>query len=279
MLDQSLPYCSIFMYETEADAEARAGWGGSGFLVGVNSDTYPELAHIYAVTNAHIVSNHPVIRFRDQVIVKASHEWTRHPDGDDVAVCSLGLKDSRTWTHIGSGLMLDQHTMRSHRIGPGDDCFMVGRFVSGAFQAEQPVVRFGNLAMLPEKIHQAERGIDQESFLVDMRSLPGYSGSPVFLYWTAERVMSWSLPVTSESAVGKRSVVESQWLLGIDWGHVDAERPVRDRTRNPLPDGSYVEMPSGMAAVVPAWKLAGILRDPKMIDSRRQAEEELWRQP
>jgi len=54
---------------------------------------------------------------------------------------------------------------------------MVGRYINQELrQFDRPVARFGNLAMLPEPIHQRERSFEQESFLVDMRSQAGFSG-------------------------------------------------------------------------------------------------------
>ena len=60
---------------------------------------------------------------------------------------------------------------------------MVGRFVSHeGKQQNSPAVRFGNIAMMQKEKIIDERGVAQESFLVEIRSLPGYSGSAVLIY-------------------------------------------------------------------------------------------------
>ena len=70
------------------------------------------------------------------------------------------------------------------KIGPGDDAFMVGRFVSHqGLNKSVPAVRFGNISMDPAPIKQVN-GELADSYCIDMRSRPGYSGSPVFVYRT-----------------------------------------------------------------------------------------------
>ncbi len=172
---------------------------------------------------------------------------------------------------------------------------MVGRYINQEHrQFDRPVARFGNLAMLPEPIHQRERSFEQESFLVDMRSQAGFSGSPVFVYYEepgwrflppleeppeppelpesaepAERInhanerVEWSAARTKalqERPVGHHvsGVVSKTWLLGIDWGHLPVWDDVFDLHGRA---GGRMRVDSGMAAVVPAWKLIELLNE------------------
>jgi len=68
-------------------------------------------------------------------------------------------------------------------LGYGDDIFMVGRFITfDGKQRNTPVVRFGQISMLPAEPVEVDGGRAQEEvFLVECRSIGGLSGSPVFV--------------------------------------------------------------------------------------------------
>ncbi|HVA07636.1 MAG TPA: hypothetical protein VNG12_12935 [Acidimicrobiales bacterium] len=112
-----------------------------------------------------------------------------------------------------------------------------------------------------------------------MRSLPGYSGSPVVLYWEKTAVMSWTVHATPDSIIGQRGVMDRSWLLGIDWGHPGRTQPVLDADGNPVPQGLRVRTNTGLSAVVPAWKLATLLELPELVASRHEAETTYAQQP
>jgi hypothetical protein len=66
-LPQSVLDCSIYLYGSVEAAKEGEAFGGSGFLVGVNSsfenrDVFS--MHVYAVTNSHVIreGRSPVIR-------------------------------------------------------------------------------------------------------------------------------------------------------------------------------------------------------------------------
>src|SRR5437870_9985694 len=48
---------AIYLYLNERAARTGLAAGGSGFLVWVESETYPELRHYYAVTNQHVIED------------------------------------------------------------------------------------------------------------------------------------------------------------------------------------------------------------------------------
>src|SRR6185312_9408503 len=104
---------------------------------------------------------------------------------DDIAVLPLGATAGKDYEWVAPNELLTERAMTDPwLLGPGDDCFMVGRYINREQrQFDRPVLRFGNLAMLHEPVRQDERNFDQDSFLVEMRSVKGYSGSPVFVYY------------------------------------------------------------------------------------------------
>jgi hypothetical protein len=82
-------------------------------------------------------------------------------------------------------------------VGPGDEVFMVGRFVSREGKEKNtPAVRFGSLAMVPRESFGEEQVSSGEHFLVNCRSIFGYSGSPVFVFIdpTLPRPPYWFTP-------------------------------------------------------------------------------------
>jgi hypothetical protein len=121
---------------------------------------------------------------------------------------------------------------------------MVGRYIEheGKFK-NLPVVRFGNIAMMPsEHILQWEREDHlQESFLVDMRSISGFSGSPVLSYspQISNDDLSHTLGAIMERGTyGHIDIgIGSPQLLGIDWGRMLTNKDVRIGTLY-LPRGS-----------------------------------------
>lgn len=292
---------SIFLYGSEHDASEGANWGGSGVLVGIPSKTNPSRAHLYAVTNDHVADRCPVARLVKRngdpyVLSGTESDWEPHPDGDDIAVRSLGAVAAHEYWYIPDALLLSQADLNPEehplQIAPGDDCLMVGRYINQEYrQFDQPVVRFGNVAMLPERVYQHARSFEQESFLVDMRSHAGFSGSPVFVYYETE---GWrflpplaDVPETDDAyqdAKARSEALEERvagrevsgimgktWLLGIDWGHLPVWDDVFDGDRRI----GRMRVTTGMAAVVPAWKLADLLNEERIRMPRDKAEKQL----
>jgi hypothetical protein len=320
---------SIFLYGSERDATEGANWGGSGVLVGIPSEANPSRVHLYAVTNDHVVDGCPVVRLVNRageahVLSGTQSDWHFHPDGDDIAVRPFGAVVERDCWYVPDEKLLAQGDLSPEefpdQISPGDDCAMIGRYINQEFrQFDQPVVRFGNLAMLPELIYQEERSFEQESFLVDMRSHSGFSGSPVFVYYEAE---GWRfLPPEPEepvlpdipeeadpeadfavrqeamqkiieahreraelhsahyNALRKRGegrdtsgVMGKTWLLGLDWGHLPVWADVYDASKQ---KSGRMRVSTGMAGVVPAWKLRDLLNEKEVAMARDKTEKKL----
>ena len=110
------------------------------------------------------------------------------------------------------------------------------------------------------------RGYTVESFLVETRSLSGFSGSPVFVYHTLHTPYPSDFPDREEGI----------WLLGVDWGHLPIFENVKEKNRkDDVPEGWVVESNSGQMAVTPAWKLQELLDTEDLAVSRKQADDEL----
>ena len=99
----------------------------------------------------------------------------------------------------------------------------------------------------------------QVGFLVEARSRAGYSGSPVF--WL-ERNMRAPRLVFSDTDLR---------LIGVDWGHIPEEVPLRDPSGHLHGSRFVVQIHSGMMGVVPIWYLEEFIRtSPRLIEQRER---------
>jgi Trypsin-like peptidase domain len=256
-----------FLYLTRDAAQCNMDAGGSGFLLGVGYKEQPELAHVYVVTNSHVISACKIVRFTSRrvqpnILDLSESRWIKAAR-DDVAVCSLGRSASFSEAPMvrASSLLTedeledDTATYRSDHPSYGDEVFMASRLINKRLKGGSvPAVRFGTLVSgRPEAV--TRKGFDQVSFLVEMRSISGHSGSPVFLYYNdATLHMQQGLP---SSAIR---------LLGIDWGHLS------HKTGNPADTAAWN---AGIACVVPAWKITELLEDEELVRERQDVEQEL----
>jgi hypothetical protein len=279
-IDDSALECSIFLYPSETDAEKGESVGGSGFLVGLKYE-HSEATHLYAVTNSHVAKECPVIRLNSKkgeprIIPRAPSAWVHHSDGDDLAISSIELdKDKYKFKYLlaSPSFLMTEDRMKRSDIGAGDETFMVGRYVGrDERKGNVPVVRFGHLAAAgTETINQGKERdyFLQESFLVETHSIGGLSGSPVFVWVPFERVHRG--PRDGERAMQWRKEVRSlslkprEWLLGIDWGHLDEVIYGDDGEQR------HILFP-GMAGIVPAWKLSQMLAAPEIVEMRQKKE-------
>lgn len=182
----------FYLYPTADAAERGESSGGTGFLVAIPSTTQPEFfSHLYAVTNSHVIreGKSPFIRLNT---VEGSSgiwnlkgmDWVHHPDADDIAVCPIPfISPEFRAKFFPRSMFLTSEVIEKFSIGPGDDVFLIGRHVNHeGKQRNLPSVRFGNISMMPLEPIRNSRGLLQESFLVEARSIGGYSGSPVFVH-------------------------------------------------------------------------------------------------
>ena len=167
----------FYLYGSKPAAESGDEEGGTGFFLSVPQDfsehrndfvtaralvaNERQSGLVYAVTNEHVISdgfiwakvNTPegsTVPFK----LPASH-WVMHPDGDDLAVCPVGLsRDLHKYHAVPARMLVLPETFeRSYiKVGPGDDVFYIGRFLTREGTSRNtPTVRFGNIAMMPHE--------------------------------------------------------------------------------------------------------------------------------
>lgn len=286
----------FYLYPSVDEAERGEKVGGAGFFVYVPSDVHPNYGFVYAVTNKHVIENpqapSPVIRLNtsedthDTIPLTVQH-WIPHQDGDDLSVAQLGGVSPVKYKYraIQTFRFLTKDVLKAFDIGPGDDVYMVGRFSS--YEGEKrnlPSVRWGIISVMPhddEGVRFEQGGFKQEAFVVEMRSISGYSGSPV--------IFQFPLALRKHIEQSRRLTPEGwqmnvgPWLLGIDCGHFPLYDAVREKRspgdKSPYGKTDYVaKSHSGFAIVIPAWKLQELLDLEVFVMARKEANERLARQ-
>ncbi len=279
--------CSFYVYQSTEEAQKGVKYGGTGFFVHVRLKHEPWV-QIYAVTNKHVIDGgFGVLRVntRDDkftTIASVYDSWFQHPDGDDIAVLPLDLAQQHKRNSISMASFVTEKMAYENTIGVGDEVFLIGRLVTreGTVQ-NKPVARFGHLSMMRDAIMRDD-GQRQESFLIECRSVSGFSGSPVFV--SSKRLDYVALnPGGDLRIVGAEHVEglsEGLWLLGVDWSHVPLMKPTytKDTPRSSPVPNVYADMNTGIAGVVPAWRLRQLLERSDLVAQRAAADEELEKQ-
>lgn len=269
----------FYIYPTDQDARECTEFGSSGFFFQVPS-AIDGFGYTYAVTNSHVIFGndieYPVIRVNTtdgkfDLIKTHISNWRRHPHGDDVAICYIGGLQLKKYKFVAVKRtdLIDNKFIEEHNIGTGDDVVMVGRFrVHAGIKKNIPAHSFGNIAIMNEEpIYNQFTTLKNESFLVEMRSISGFSGSPVFVY-----IAPASFRFKNGMKDGEELKPEyRQKLLGIQWGHITYQ--VTAKTE--YGEKKKIEMDSAMAGVVPAWKILDLIDDEEMAQMRERTDKEI----
>jgi hypothetical protein len=280
-INDSMLDCVFYLYCNREGAEKGENSGGTGFWVAYESDKVPNAYWIFAVSNKHVVAEigASVIRVNTKeggvdIFEIEPHEWFFTHD-DDLAIIHIPLDLTKHRVHaILLSLFVTKEIIQKHDLGPGDEIFMIGRFVKhDGMLTNAPSVRFGNYSITNTLMPHPSIGM-QESFGVEMRSMGGYSGSPVFIYPSEWNMNSGN--ITTQVPV-------PLFLLGINWGHIVDHSEVKEKiiSINTQSAGEtrsvqYVLVNTGMNGVIPAWRLAELIFNSTWIPVIRRKEEELF---
>lgn len=276
MIGSSILNCAVYVYPSVNAARDGVSVGGSGFIVGIPAPV-ADWWHLYVVTNKHVVDrgNHVLrINTKDGAFDTIESEpgaWTVSLD-DDVAVLPFDCGQHLEFDFIPVSLFLPEAPDQSNKMFSfevGDDAVLIGRLVTHeGRQKNKPIARFGSISMLPDPEEPITISGDrtQVAFLVDCRSLSGASGSAVLGYRLPHRD-GWMM-------LGQGGPV----LLGIDCAHMPFWTPVCNaKDRSSAQEDAWVESNSGIAVVVPAWRILALLNTDQLERQRREEDEEISR--
>lgn len=305
-ISQDVIAATFYLYRNKEDAIAGVKACGTGFIVSYG-------LMYYGVTNRHVARDQgaSVIRLNVKdgvrVLEFTPDEWDTIPDGDDIAVITLDLEGDSRFFQTRS-INISMFAIPGSTIGVGDDVFMLGLFVDHeGIERNNPMARFGNISMLANANSPiVDNNRQYESFIVDMHSRSGFSGSPVFVYRTIGGDLTQHfgerIKVNTNGIIGQLNnrsnlargtlpsnvdvTIEAQTmfaLLGIHWGQFSERWELAGlksiaedaKAKHLTTDETFVKGFSGMTCVAPAWKIAEVLNMKKFIDQREDASRKL----
>lgn len=278
VIPYSLLNCVFYLYKSKADAERGQSAGGTGFFVA--TPTQDGRGHHYGVTNWHVAVDFPVVRINTlnggvETFEFGPEDWIFEAGKDDIAIVPLSLREpAHIAMFIGPQIFITPDHAANHKIGPGDDVFMIGRFVDlGINRTNVPALRFGNISTLPVPIKQPTGYKEGLSYCIDMHSRTGYSGSPVFVYRTPGNSLEWAETGGLVELGGGMML-----LLGIHWGQFPEELLIKKKKRaiaeshGKKEQEEYIKGLSGMTCVIPAWRIMDILNCDTFKEQREKEE-------
>lgn len=270
--------CVVFIFCY--DEQRREVALGTGFLVLVQNQDWKR-GFDYLVTAKHVLVAAQEKYKAEAVTVRVNRvqgdyidvecpidQWEYHDEDTSVDAAVI------PWSHIpGIDVKLivyhyavDQDIIRDEGIGIGDELFLTGVFVAHRGKARTlPIVRVGNIARMPEEKIPTKHFGDIEAYLVEVRSIGGLSGSPVFVHLGQARMVK-------DSFVPGRP--RFYWL-GLMHGHYYREIPDEGADHIMMNASESHEWNMGIAIVVPATKVLEILNKPLFADLRQKLLKQL----
>lgn len=232
----------------------------------------------YAVTAQHVIERiqergldaQPYIRVDSgegpRWVEAGKAEWLCSDDSTiDIAIASISTDVlSRVHSTVPSSMIATSEILRREMIGPGHELFFPGLFVHHfGEKANLPIVRFGSIAAMPsERIKTKWNSV--HGYLVEARSIGGLSGSPVFV-----QAGPWRQIDTHVFQPGNIKY----YLLGLVHGHYGMEE---SELADVLEDDALSRsLNMGIAIVVPADNILGILDNPTFVNERHAMLETL----
>lgn len=258
----------------------------TGFFAAMPCES-PELSglrRIYFVTAKHVVDD--IKSGRSFLLINrklggvtqigpiTTDLWSFHPSDPtaDVAVAKVSPGPEADVIGINIDYFGLPERLKKLLIGIGDEVMSVGLFTAvPGIARNQPILRYGNIAMIPVEQIQTELGY-ADVFLVEARSIGGISGSPVFVrhtYYTKVKNQNGEYDAIYTNGPGIT-------LLGLMHGHWDIKESelnkptiIHDRQRG---------VNLGVGIVVPAAKIYETLCAPRLTDTRKEQEKEFIKQ-
>ena len=262
---------------------------GTGFLVQLRGTVHKDSFWGNVVTADHVATALAGINFWIKVngpegrAVKIYRgdkpskviRWWRHPDETsktDVAIHPIAIPPNFEMSAVPPDMFVRSIGGMEDDVGIGDEVIIVGLFsrASGA-QRVTPIVRTGNLAMLPGEPIPTRAYGEITAYLVEARSIDGLSGSPVFIRETLQ-FSTTGPPAHSADNVRVSHTVGSMYLLGLMHGHWDVD-PSDVNVPHPLhKEAKAGGVNVGIAVVVPAAKILETLYHPELAALRERFE-------
>jgi hypothetical protein len=273
----------LFAKDTRTGKEGEfLGPYGTGVIVGL-ATTRPQSTHFYAVTARHVHQKTGAYLIRINTRNgKSAHidvdpnDWVSEPTGPDLAAADI-TEEMRRRNHDFSYFPADMFCTRDfiakRDVTIGEDGFMLGLFHDLPGKERNLIAaRFGNIALMADEAAKVKLpgGNYFPAHLFDIRSRPGFSGSPVCIY----RVPTSDL-INAEGPYVISGNDRFLRLLGI---HVSQYNDYVDQVRveqKPGEEPQYFKteqkfsIPNSVTVVVPAWEIEILLRNKRLKEQRK----------
>lgn len=304
---ETLQQMVFFLFGRNPRKNGLTGPLGSGVFIGLKRQNgLPAIlgttaVHTYAVTAHHVLlsGGHFIrINTRDggsRLIETEPAEWVFDPSGSDVAVLDVtDLVDSRadetSW--VPYILLADKAFLQKVNFGIGEDGIMLGLLTDQPGKNRNLVAcRSGNVTLLSsdeDPIRQPNNRV-RPSHLFDIRSRPGFSGSPVFVYRTRDAnlrfataagpdaLARWHITKTIRRDDDEDNIDSFIMLLGLHAGqyHDNVKmRKVEPAEATAIFSGDDVYIPNSVAIVAPVWDITLLFEHPQLVAQRKAREKQ-----
>jgi hypothetical protein len=257
---------------------------GTGFFVAVKGDKDPSRSFLYLVTAKHVILT-PQGTFYPRIYVRLNKK-----EGDaefipvdlirngnsvvqinsdptvDIAVIpeSASIADKFDILALPDEMLTTETSFKELPVGEGTEVFFAGLFVSYYGEHKNnPIVRFGRVAMLPEdrvswRDDATKPAKNERLYLIETQTYGGNSGSPVFFALSFELVKPGQLIVAGTPLIK---------LAGIMMGYFNEPSPI-GFLETPTATIPYSRQNIGIAAVTPSYLLHEILFSAEMKKAR-----------
>ena len=255
-------------------------YAGCGFVVAVpGAHGNP---HLYVVTSRHVAERMeccPIIMgfsYRDgsKALLEADNgHWYAHPteaSAVDVAVTPFAPSqwDLLDLEPVPEHLFASGERIRRASIGVGDEITAIGVFTRFSYEDRHlPIVRTGNLAMLPTLRIPVKNFEPMEAYVAEIE---GLSGSPVWVRPTnyfdeAQKDAGGekpSVPLNDDTDMLFLGLLHGRWEV--------SEGAMEGRS------AQYTQnMTSGMSIIVPAHKILEVTNQPELAAMRAKNDEKI----
>src|ERR1700682_1787347 len=184
--------CVVYLYPSKHEAMEGIAVGGSGFLLRVLTTLIPNSHFNFAVTNRHVIEGGAkCIRLNTKDGLTDIFEFWKDrlflSEADDLAVILMPTSPpAYSINAVARECLVSKAFIEKHGIGVGDDILMIGRFINReGKQRNSPTARFGHISQMmgdPISVDIAgKEHVQKDAILAEVRSIGGYSGSPVFV--------------------------------------------------------------------------------------------------
>lgn len=260
--------CCCFIY---SNVDGKHKLVGTGFFIGEKyAEDSPEyLRWVDLVTARHVVEETrkraPMSTLGMRVNVTNANTididipnkaWLYHPTDEsvDAAIAHISSMRGLDIKSLPTEMVMSNEIINKYGIGIGDEVCITGLFHSHyGLKRNLPILRTGNIAMMPLEPIKTPYGLT-EAYLIELRSIGGLSGSPVFVHTTLlkegklQHTLSW---------------------MGLMHGHWDIDKDSIDTLDNI--DNQQLNV--GIGIVIPAYKIMEICRQEIVMKEKEKARE------